>query len=481
MKRDGMTRRDLFKRFGALAFLLTPVSRAMGYIQGGAFVGAPRFVMFFKGPSYHSPTVRGTSSVDSLPMPLAPLAPHARDIVLFSGMSILGGSPKTDGYEEEHGGGLFGCVTGNSYHYSEDDSYYAYTDHESFDIMLANHYKSIPRLAGLPFSSLHIGAGAQSDADDVGLGQRYISFKKRQSGDSQYGNAIEPIQNAGQVYEMLMQRVNLVCSKDSNQPGNMTDNSALRAALLRKKSLIDFRLQDIADAKRELGMDSEHAQKFDGLVEGWREVEKVATAELAALDAGGNPGGGGTTQCPASQNPTGDGEDENSCDRLGPVHDQMIGLIKLAFEWDLTRVVAFTLSGASSGHRWPSMGVDRAHHSLEHSDDVNGQNIMGSYFSGKFANLLSALKEVDDGDGHTALYNSAVMLGMECWSDSSSGHYMRDIPFIVAGQAAGKFQTGRVVSAGGRSNNDIFVSIQNAAGIESNTFGLASECEGPII
>ena len=55
----------------------------------------------------------------------------------------------------------------------------------------------------------------------------------------------------------------------------------------------------------------------------------------------------------------------------------MIALVKLAFEWDLTRVVAMTMSGASSGHRWPTQGVDKAHHTLEHSNDVAGQNIMG--------------------------------------------------------------------------------------------------------
>jgi hypothetical protein len=479
MKRNGMTRRDLFKRFGALAFMLTPISRAMGYIQTGTFDGAPRFVMFFKGPSFHAPTVKPTSSIDDLPEPLAPLAPHARDIVLFSGMSILGGSPKSDDYQEEHGGGLLGCVTGNSYRYSKNDSYYAYTDHPSFDVVLADHYQTIPRLAALPFASLHLGAGAHSDADNVGLGQRYISFRARKPGDAQYGNAIEPIQNAGQVYEMLMQRVNLLCSKTSNQPGGTPDNAAIRAALLRKKSLIDFRLEDIADAKRELGMDSEHAQKLDGMVAGWRDVEKVTAAELAALDT--QPPGGGARACPTLPKPAGDGEGQNNCDKLSSVHDQMISLIKLAFEWDLTRVVAFTLSGASSGHRWPSMGVDKAHHSLEHDNDVDAQNIMGGYFSGKFASLLASLKSIDDGDGRSALYNSAVVLGMECWSDSSSGHYMRDIPFILAGQAAGRFQTGRVVSAAGRSNNDLFVSIQNAAGIASNTFGLASVCKGPIL
>ena len=138
--------------------------------------------------------------------------------------------------------------------------------------------------AVLPFSSLHVGAGAHSDADSVGLGQRYISYRARQAGDSQYGNAIEPIQDAGQVYDTLMERVNLLCSGASNQPA--TDTSKLRAALTRKKSLIDFRLADIADAKRVLGMDSAHAHQLDGLVDGWREVEKANNAELAGAGRG---------------------------------------------------------------------------------------------------------------------------------------------------------------------------------------------------
>ena len=258
---------------------------------------------------------------------------------------------------------------------------------------------------------------------------------------------------------MLMQRVTAICAKDSNQPS--TANAELRAALLRRKSLLDFRLADIADAKRTLGMDSVHARKLDGLVDGWRQVEAATNAQLAGLDAGG---AGGTRPCPTGTRPTGNAQNKNNCDQLSAVADQMIGLVKLAFEWDLTRVVALTMSGASSGHRWPSQKVDNAHHTLEHSNDVAGQNVMGTYFSSKFALLLSSLKAIDDGDGKTALYNSSVMLGMECWSDSSNGHYLKNIPFLFAGQGAGKFTTGRIVAASGRNNNDLLVSIQNAVG-----------------
>jgi hypothetical protein len=477
MKPARLTRRELMKRFGLLAFALSPVARAMGQLAPSSFSRAPRFVMFFKGGSYHPASTRPASLSDLAGTPLAPLAPHASDIVLFRGMRIHGGSPKSDGYMEEHGAGLMGCVTGNSYKYTRNDAYYVYTDHESIDIAIADAYQARPELAALPFPSLHIGAGAHSDADNVGLGQRFISFRKRKAGDATYGNAIEPVQDAGQVYDKLMQRVTLVCGKVSNQPSG--DRTKLEAALQRKQSLLDFRLQDIADAKRTLGMDSEHARKLDGLVDGWREVERSVKAEQASL--GGMAAAGVTRACPQGTRPSGNGQNQLNCDQLSPIHDQMVDLIKLAFEWDLTRVVAFTLSGASSGQRWPSQGVNQAHHTLEHSNNVNGQNIMGRYYSEKFARLLAALKGIDDGDGKTALYNSSVLLGMECWSDSANGHYLRDIPFIFAGQGAGAFQTGRIIDAAGRSNNDLLVSIQNASGIMSNVFGLESLCKGPIL
>lgn len=106
---------------------------------------------------------------------------------------------------------------------------------------------------------------------------------------------------------------------------------------------------------------------------------------------------------------------------------------------------------------------------------------MGRYYAEKFAKLLTELKAIDDGAGHSALYNSSIVLGMECWSDSASGHYLRDIPFILAGQGAGRFQTGRIVDAKGRSNNDLLISVQQASGMDSDVFGLESLCKGPIV
>ncbi len=471
-----LSRRDLIKSFGLSALLIHPVLRSMAYAAETPLEKAPRYVMFFKGGSYYPSRTNPTSLTNLVGTPIAPLQAHASDLILFKNMNIHGGSPKSDGYKEEHAAGVIGCTTGNSYKYSSNDAYFAYTDNESIDVRIANHYKSRPDLKDVPISSLHLGGGAHSDADHVGVGSRYISFRNRVRGDTRYGNAIEPIQDAGQVYDMLIKAANATCTAQSNKPDG--DTVKMNAALARRASVVDFIVSDIKAAKMKFGMDTEHAHKLDGLLESWSQTERSARQAVAGTEAAPKSK---DTPCLTSARPNGKGANKFNLDQLSPVHDQMIQLIKLAFETDLTRVVAFTLSGASSGQTWPSRGIHKAHHTLEHNGDVDSLVKIDTYYSEKFASLLTALKSIDDGGGKNGLYNSSVVLGMECWSNSSSGHYLTNIPFVFAGQGGGRFKTGRIVNAGGRNNNDLHIACQNAAGIASDTFGLPSLCRGAII
>lgn len=475
--RHQLTRRELLKAYGLSALLLHPVLRSMAYAAETPFAKAPRYVMFFKGGSFYPARTNPASLASLAGTPIAPLQAHAADIILFKNMNIHGGSPKSDGYKEEHAAGVIGCSTGNSYKYFKNDSYFAYTDNESIDVRIANHYKGREDLKDVPLASLHIGAGAHSDADHVGVGGRFISFRRRMPGDTRYGNAIEPIQDAGQVYDLLMKVAGRSCAPLSNKPASQT--ARLDAALSRRASVVDFILEDVRDAKRRFGMDSEHARKLDGMLESWSQSEKAARRKTAGAAGTGEARAG--KPCSVTARPTGNGANKHNLDVLSPIHDQMISMIRLAFELDLTRVVAFTLSGGSSGQTWPSRGVHSAHHTLEHNGDVNGLVKIDTYYAEKFASLLSTLKSIDDGQGRSALFNSSVLLGMECWSNSSSGHYLTNIPFILAGQAGGRFKTGQIVDAKGRNNNDLHISCLNAAGLETGTFGLASLCRGPII
>ncbi len=472
-----MTRRQLMKTFGLSALLIHPVMRSMAYAAETPFDKAPRYIHFFKGGAFYPSKTNPSSLTNLAGTPIAPLQPHADDLILFKNMNIHSGSPKTDGYKEEHAGGLMGCVTGNSYKYSKNDAYFAYTDNESIDIRIANHYKQRADLKEVPLASLHLGGGAHSDADQVGVGNRFISFRNRLPGDTRYGNAIEPIQNSGQVYDTLMRAATAACSALSNQPRRDTAN--MSAVLQRRASVLDFIVSDIKEAKRRFGMDTEHARKLDGLLENWSQSEKAARLQAKASGAQTAEVGSGKA-CPTIARPTGDGANKKNLDQLSPIHDEMIKMIKFAFELDLTRVVAFTLSGASSGQSWPSRGVHQAHHELEHNGNVEALVKLDTYYAEKFAALLAALKSIDDG-GKSALYNSSVFLGMECWSNSSSGHFLTNVPFMFAGQGGGRFKTGRIVNANGRNNNDIHVSCLNAAGVDTKTFGLPSLCQGAII
>ena len=477
MKRSSepITRRQLIKTFGLSAILLHPVLRSMAYAAETPFEKAPRYVMFFKGGAYYPSRIPG--SLDNLAgSAIAPLQEHAKDLVLFKNMNIMSGSPKTDGYKEEHAAGVIGCSTGNSYHYYKNDAYFAYTDNESIDVRIANHYKERADLRDVPLASLHVGGGAHSDSDSTGVGNRYISFRNRQPGDTRYGNAIEPIQDAAQVFDKLMQAASKSCQSASNQP--RSDAAKMNIALARRQSVVDFVLKDIQAAKASFGMDSEHAHKLDGLLDGWRDSEKSVRQQTSGQQAAAPSN---QKQCAAPSRSNGNGANKKDLDQLSSVHDQMINLIKFAFETDLTRVVAFTLSGGSSGQSWPSRGIHKAHHQLEHSGDVDSLVKLDTYYSEKYAALLNALKSIEDPNGKTALYNSSVFLGMECWSNSSSGHYLKNIPFILAGQGGGRFKTGQIVDAKGRNNNDLHVSCLNAAGVDTKTFGLESLCQGPII
>ena len=67
-------------------------------------------------------------------------------------------------------------------------------------------------------------------ADNVGIGNRFISFRNRRNGDSRYGNAIEPIQDSGQVYDVLMRAAARSCSAHSNQPSTTTAQMELALA-----------------------------------------------------------------------------------------------------------------------------------------------------------------------------------------------------------------------------------------------------------
>jgi hypothetical protein len=59
-------------------------------------------------------------------------------------------------------------------------------------------------------------------------------------------------------------------------------------------------------------------------------------------------------------------------------------------------------------------------------------------------------------------------------------HSHERMPFVLAGDLGGQFRSGRYLAYDHKPHNDLLVSLQNAFGIESQTFGDPAYCTGPL-
>ena len=85
-----------------------------------------------------------------------------------------------------------------------------------------------------------------------------------------------------------------------------------------------------------------------------------------------------------------------------------------------------------------------------------------------------------EGDG-TLLDNTVVLWLNELdepWHATSSLHM--NMPYILAGGAAGRLRGGELLDYTGRGHNDLLTSMLNLMGYEDQTFGFAELCRGPL-
>jgi hypothetical protein len=84
---------------------------------------------------------------------------------------------------------------------------------------------------------------------------------------------------------------------------------------------------------------------------------------------------------------------------------------------------------------------------------------------------------VPEGNG-TMLDNTLVLWASEF--GDSNGHAGNNLMWLLMGNAAGYFRSGRVLNCGGRSLNDLHTSLGNAFGLTDKTFGNPAYCKGPL-
>jgi hypothetical protein len=120
-------------------------------------------------------------------------------------------------------------------------------------------------------------------------------------------------------------------------------------------------------------------------------------------------------------------------------------------------------------------------HALSHagpSDTDAHQQLVTrqTWHSQLLADFLTRLSQIPEGAG-SVLDNTLVLWGNEVSQGNTHSH--ENMPFLMMGGGF-YFRTGRYLKYESASHHDLMVSILNAFGVETTTFGQPDLCHGPL-
>jgi hypothetical protein len=294
------------------------------------------------------------------------------------------------------------------------------------------------------------------------------------------GQAVAAINNPWDAYAALMGL------------NTLTGESAeARARIVRRRQSVLDLVRERLERLRRLPLSRDDKQKLDMHFTAVRDVEmQVSATGLACLDPDIE------RRARAYQGQASlVGEDA----QYPVVADIQIDLFALAFACDMTRVATLQFDRGSGGptFKWDGMNHAYNHHKLSHGkvrDDccfedgtANGcYNVVGfvdmlfdidRWHQRRFARLLGRLNAYTEADGRTALDNSAILYTNEM-SDGKLHSFM-DLPYIIAGSAAGRLRQNLYVPLGPEGQTDssaphnrLLNTILNVMGVHSDWFGL---------
>ena len=206
--------------------------------------------------------------------------------------------------------------------------------------------------------------------------------------------------------------------------------AAERMARLRQdRSVLDLAKGDMARLRRRLGL--KDRSTVDDYLTAVRDVEQRIQRAERSTDP---------TRLPDMPAPVGvpDSWDEHA--------KLMFDLTLLAYQADITRVVAFQISRELNGRAYPWIGVPDGHHSVSHHqldpEKITKATKINAYHMSLFARLLERMRDTPDGDG-SLLDHSLMMYGTGM--GDSDHHTPVNIPTVLAGGACGRLDAGRFV------------------------------------
>ncbi len=160
-------------------------------------------------------------------------------------------------------------------------------------------------------------------------------------------------------------------------------------------------------------------------------------------------------------------------DQPGEYYRNMMDLIALAFDADISRTITFMLNredGMGIGDTFPlKLGLSKTHHNLSHATDKDGQLDFAKYdlfLSEQIAHFLGRMNEYKDRNG-SVLDNTIVMFG----SGASTTHNSHNLPTLIAGGANMGLKHGQYWKSQDEMRmSNVYLSIMRSMGIEEESF-----------
>jgi hypothetical protein len=175
--------------------------------------------------------------------------------------------------------------------------------------------------------------------------------------------------------------------------------------------------------------------------------------------------------------------DPTSAKNFPIVGELMMDLLAMALACDTTRVAGLQWAKSVSNVQMSWLGISEGHHDFSHKGDSDGNAMsqltkINTWYAEQFAYLLGKLDSIPEGDG-TLLDNTVVLWCNELGRGNS--HTRKKIPWVLAGGGGGALKTGRFLKfPDGTSHTHLLVSLCNAFGIDTQTFGNPDHGTGPL-
>ena len=245
----------------------------------------------------------------------------------------------------------------------------------------------------------------------------------------------------------------------------MGGDQAALALRTRRQRVVDLLVDEATALRTRLG--SEERPKLDAHLEALAKVEKGLM---------GSAGCG----LPAAPDPLGTQDNAS----FPAITTAQIDMMVTALACDMTRVASLQLSHTVSPTVCSWLGVADGHHSLSHIDDSNAAGVQQfvaceRWFAEQFLYLVQKLADTPEpGMQGSMLDHSAVLWAKEM--GDSRQHTCKGVPFVIAGGAGGRWTLGRKLTFMGESHGKLLVSVCQAMGLDTTSFGNPMVGTGPL-